>query len=206
MARVGSVGADLIREPRRDVRLSRTRSATTEVPGSVGRITVRGYPPIRRGHGRVPRPTLERRRMALSEAIPIATAAWVSPRLNPSYEKRLGAAGKTAASATELPGSVGRITVRGYPPIHRGHGRVPRPTLVRRRMALSEAIPIATAAWVSPRLNPSYEKRLGAAGKTAASATELPGSVGRITVRGYPPIHRGHGRVPRPTLERRRMG
>jgi len=153
----------------------------------------------------VPRPTLERRRMALSEAIPIATAAWVSPRLNPSYEKRFGAAGKTAAPATEPPGSVGRITVRGYPPIHRGHGRVPRPTLERRRMALSEAIPIATAAWVSPRLNPSYEKRFGAAGKTAAPATELPGSVGQITVRGYPPIHRGHGRVPRPTLARRRM-
>ena len=148
----------------------------------------------------------------MSEAIPIATAAWVSPRLNPSYEKRFGAAGKTAAPTTEVPGSVGRITVRGYPPIHRGHGRVPRPilerrrpTLERRRMALSEAIPIATAAWVSPRLNPSYEKRFGAAGKTAAPATEPPGSVGRITVRGYPPIRRGHGRVPRPTLERRRM-
>ncbi len=28
-----------------------------------------------------------------------------------------------------------------------------------RRMVLSEAIPIAMTAWVSPRLNPSYEKR-----------------------------------------------
>ena len=35
-----------------------------------------------------------------------------------------------------------------------------------RRMALSEAIPITTTAWVSPRLNPSVEARLGAAGKT----------------------------------------
>jgi hypothetical protein len=33
--------------------------------------------------------------MALSEAIPITTTAWVSPRLNPSVEARLGAAGKT---------------------------------------------------------------------------------------------------------------
>ena len=32
--------------------------------------------------------------------------------------------------------------------------------MVFRRMALSEAIPIAMTAWVSPRLNPSYEKRL----------------------------------------------
>jgi len=30
--------------------------------------------------------------MVLSEAIPITTTAWVSPRLNPSYEERLGAA------------------------------------------------------------------------------------------------------------------
>ena len=35
-----------------------------------------------------------------------------------------------------------------------------------RRMALNEAIPITTTAWVSPRLNPSYEERLGAAGTT----------------------------------------
>jgi hypothetical protein len=33
--------------------------------------------------------------MVLSEAIPITTSAWVSPRLNPSVEARLGAAGKT---------------------------------------------------------------------------------------------------------------
>ncbi len=38
--------------------------------------------------------------MALSEAIPIATTAWVSPRLNPSYEKRFGVVGKTAISAS----------------------------------------------------------------------------------------------------------
>jgi hypothetical protein len=36
--------------------------------------------------------------MVLSEAIPITATAWVSPRLNPSYEKRLGAAGKTVRS------------------------------------------------------------------------------------------------------------
>ena len=36
-----------------------------------------------------------------------------------------------------------------------------------RRMVLSEAIPITTA-WVSPRLNPSCEKRFGAAAKTVA--------------------------------------
>ncbi|AMO75929.1 hypothetical protein PcP3B5_24920 [Pseudomonas citronellolis] len=67
-----SLGADLIREPRRNSRLSRTRSAT-------------------------PSGKHKTRRMALSEAIPITTTAWVSPRLNPSVEARLGAAGKTVA-------------------------------------------------------------------------------------------------------------
>ena len=37
-----------------------------------------------------------------------------------------------------------------------------------RRMVLSEAIPITTTAWVSPRLNPSVEARFGAAAKTVA--------------------------------------
>jgi hypothetical protein len=35
--------------------------------------------------------------MVLSEAIPITTTAWVSPRLNPSYEEHLGKVGKTVA-------------------------------------------------------------------------------------------------------------
>jgi hypothetical protein len=38
--------------------------------------------------------------MVLSEAIPIAMAAWVSPRLNPSYEERLGDGPQANRSAT----------------------------------------------------------------------------------------------------------
>jgi len=38
--------------------------------------------------------------MVLSEAIPIATTAWVSPRLNPSYEERLGDGPQANRSAT----------------------------------------------------------------------------------------------------------
>ncbi|WP_218585567.1 hypothetical protein, partial [Pseudomonas sp. UMA643] len=49
----------------------------------------------------------------------------------------------------------------------RGHG----PRKFQRRMVLSEAIPIAMAAWVSPRLNPSYEERLGDGPQANRSAT-----------------------------------
>jgi len=38
--------------------------------------------------------------MVLSEAIPIATTAWVSPRLNPSYEEHLDDGPQANRSAT----------------------------------------------------------------------------------------------------------
>ncbi|GLU36396.1 hypothetical protein Pssp01_04890 [Pseudomonas sp. NBRC 100443] len=47
--------------------------------------------------------------MVLSEAIPITATAWVSPRLNPSYEKRLGAAGKTVAPTKSTGGAMVRV-------------------------------------------------------------------------------------------------
>ncbi|MCP1604013.1 hypothetical protein J2T46_001950 [Pseudomonas citronellolis] len=170
-----SVGADLIREPRRNSRLSRTRSAPT------------------------PSGKHKTRRMALSEAIPITTTAWVSPRLNPSVEARLGAAGKTVAPTVRplapsllVGAGPARESRAGRAPIWewrewrsvgadlirepRRNSRLSRtrsaPTPSgkhkTRRMVLSEAIPITTTAWVSPRLNPSVEARLGAAGKTVA--------------------------------------
>jgi len=68
---------------------------------------------------------------------------------------------------------------------HRGQGPTVPGSTAFRRMALSEAIPITTAAWVSqaqPILRRAPRR------KTVAPTTVLPGSVGRITVRGYTPI------------------
>ena len=118
------------------------------------------------------------RRMALSEAIPIAMTAWVSPRLNPSYEKRLAvqptcsdplsassSRGRGSEESRAIPSSTVAGPARDFARRARSYkehgawGGVGA-SMAFRRMALSEAIPIAMTAWVSPRLNPSYEKRL----------------------------------------------
>ena len=119
-----SVGADLIRESRRDARLSRTRSAPTEEKYRASRQPVgagpardfarraRSYRGIAPGRPAIAdkvryplRTGTAPRRMVLSEAIPIATTAWVSqaqPILRKAARRsRVG----VSASAAMSPGA-----------------------------------------------------------------------------------------------------
>ena len=135
------------------------------------------------------------RRMALSEAIPITPAAWVSqaqPILRKAPRRKTVAPTPPAnttprrmALSEAIPITTAAWVSQAQPILRKAPRRktvapTPPANTTPRRMALSEAIPITTAAWVSqaqPILRRAHRR------KTVAPTTVLHGTVGADSVR-----------------------